>query len=166
MRGSLPRPITWIENPDGCWNCTSHKQGANGYPQLKRFHRAKCLHRHIYEECFGEVPRGMVVRHRCGNRICINPEHLEIGTELENARDKARHGTWVWGERHGHHRLNESSVDFIRQNYRRGDYNKLAVMYGVSKWTIFDILAGRSWTGGRHMSREGSIYQLRIGGKR
>jgi len=29
-----------------------------------------------------------VVRHRCNNRRCINPEHLEIGSRGENLQDE------------------------------------------------------------------------------
>jgi HNH endonuclease len=29
-----------------------------------------------------------VVRHRCNNRLCINPEHLEIGSRGENLQDE------------------------------------------------------------------------------
>jgi hypothetical protein len=47
------------------------------------------------------IPNGMlagyddVVRHRCNNRRCINPDHLEIGLRGENlqdARDFAANG--------------------------------------------------------------------------
>ena len=39
--------------------------------------------------------RERVVRHRCHNRRCINPEHLEIGSQADNKRDDWEH--WAGG---------------------------------------------------------------------
>ena len=33
-----------------------------------------------------------VTRHLCGNKLCINEEHLQFGTQSENAIDAVRHG--------------------------------------------------------------------------
>jgi hypothetical protein len=38
------------------------------------------------------VPSGTVVRHRCHNRLCINPEHLQFGTQGDNRRDDVVRG--------------------------------------------------------------------------
>lgn len=45
------------------------------------------LSRLIYAERCGTIPDGHVVRHLCHNRGCVNPEHLETGTQKENMRD-------------------------------------------------------------------------------
>lgn len=51
-------------------------------------------HRRAYFEAKGKIPKGKQVRHRiCGNRLCINPHHLALGTQVENEQDKIIHGT-------------------------------------------------------------------------
>jgi HNH endonuclease len=41
-------------------------------------------HRHVWEECFGPIPEGMLVHHTCGMGMCVNPEHLRLITHLEH----------------------------------------------------------------------------------
>ena len=85
------KPITWEVNENNCWICTSHKKDKDGYPVGYK----RKIHRHVYEQCFGEIPIDMVVMHKCDNPSCINPEHLIIGTYKDNTEDmysKGREG--------------------------------------------------------------------------
>jgi hypothetical protein len=43
-------------------------------------------------EKYGEIPKGMVIRHKCDNPACCNIEHLEIGTPLDNVNDMIERG--------------------------------------------------------------------------
>jgi hypothetical protein len=45
------------------------------------------VHRIMYMAVHGPIPNGLVVRHRCDNKRCCNPYHLEVGTKSENAYD-------------------------------------------------------------------------------
>ena len=69
----------------GCWNWTG-ATAERGYglvynPQTKRFVRA---HRRVYEMCVGPIPDGLEIDHLCRNPRCINPDHLEPVTHVEN----------------------------------------------------------------------------------
>jgi hypothetical protein len=44
-------------------------------------------HRWSYKHFKGEIEEGKLIRHKCDNRICVNPEHLETGTSKENVKD-------------------------------------------------------------------------------
>jgi len=59
-------------------------------------------HRKAWEDEHGPIPPGMNVCHHCDNPPCINPDHLFLGTQKDNAVDmsrKGRHGQAVMTER-------------------------------------------------------------------
>ncbi len=61
-------------------------------------------HRLAYWLLVGEIPAGKFVLHRCDVPGCFNPEHLFIGTQLDNMRDMAAKGR-NWRRTHANRRL-------------------------------------------------------------
>ena len=97
---------------------------------------------------FGEIPDGLVVRHKCDNRLCINPEHLELGTVRDNVLDMVKRGRHKSqrGSNNNLAKLNEDDVSKIKallKRIKRIVY--IASMFNVSSSTICDIRAGRTW---------------------
>lgn len=82
------RPIKYVITETGCHNCTSHRLDRDGYPRISYKGKDWLLSRYIYTLLHGDIPNGMVIRHKCDNPTCINPEHLELGTVQDNIRDK------------------------------------------------------------------------------
>jgi hypothetical protein len=80
----------------GCWEWTSYKN-ACGYGTLRIDGRSQLAHRASYEQFIGHIPEGLNVNHKCDNPACINPEHLWIGTQLENIADMVTKGRQVSG---------------------------------------------------------------------
>lgn len=50
------------------------------------------VHRIVYELSTGINPLGKVIRHKCDNIRCINPDHLEIGDNIDNVMDRCSRG--------------------------------------------------------------------------
>lgn len=67
----------------GCYETMS----AASRPTVRVGGKVMSLMKFIYEECFGEIPEGLLIRHKCDNSFCINPEHLELGTHKDNMHD-------------------------------------------------------------------------------
>lgn len=147
MGSNIPKPITWIVNDNGCWECNSHPRDARGYPHIGRDHKVLKIARVVYQQLHGDIPNGMVLRHLCNNTCCINPTHLKPGTQKENEHDKKLNGTWQTGENNPFHKLSDEQVEIIRREYHPGVAGKpstivLARKYGVNKSTIQRIANG------------------------
>ncbi len=50
------------------------------------------LHRYVFEQVYGPIPKGIYVCHSCDNNKCINPEHLFLGTAKDNQQDALSKG--------------------------------------------------------------------------
>jgi hypothetical protein len=49
-------------------------------------------HRVSYEHFVGPIPPGLCVLHRCDTPACVNPDHLFVGTKLDNSDDMIAKG--------------------------------------------------------------------------
>lgn len=81
----IKRNIT-VDPETNCWNWNNSTSSA-GYGQFTRNRKYWTTHRYVYTMVFGDIPKGLVVRHLCHNTKCCNPEHLSIGTQKDNWYD-------------------------------------------------------------------------------
>lgn len=140
------RKIEWIETETGCFYCTSHKYNASGYGYISVRGKVHRLHKYIFEECFGEVPPKMVIRHKCDNRFCFNPEHLELGTHEENMRDMVERNRSLKGSKSPFAVIDEEKARLIKQLIRdKVTCRAIAERLNVKVSLVFDISAGRTW---------------------
>ena len=70
---------------NGCWHWTG-SAGSYGYAQVTFRGGHDSAHRLFYRVFVAAIPRGFVIHHRCRNRRCVNPDHLEATVTADNVR--------------------------------------------------------------------------------
>ena len=117
-----------------------------GYGQFSVGGKLQRTHRASYEAHIGPITGGLHVLHSCDVRHCVNPEHLRLGTNLENMADREASGRTSRGERHATAKLTRSQAAEIKQRRLAGEVARtVAESFGVSKATVYDIAKGKRW---------------------
>lgn len=88
--GGLAQTRFWakVDRGPGCWVWTGGKT-KDGYGRVRICDRNFVSHRVSYEWANGAIPEGLELDHLCRNKACVNPEHLEPVTRVENQRRRA-----------------------------------------------------------------------------
>lgn len=143
------QPIPW----SGCWIWTGATYGNGRYGTLGKYGGA---HRAAWTVANGPIPLGMNVLHKCDVGLCVNPDHLFLGTQADNVTDmiqkgrknvgnSGRHGNHARGERNGSVKASDGTVASIRISYLSiKNKAELARRYGLSESQIRRIVQGES----------------------
>lgn len=155
---------------DGCHIFTGSKDDC-GYGRINKDGKLIRLHRAMWIEHFGEIPKGHVIMHKCDNPSCINIQHLRMGTQLDNVRDMWAKNRGVklfgnthtkgkninTGQAHGRALFTDEQVKYIKEMLKTDGSSKmilkLASNFNCSKAAIHHIKYGRRWA---HISVEGT----------
>lgn len=124
------------EPNSGCWLWSGTMTRAGGYGELVcrgKKHRAHVLSYKLHN---GPVPTGLCVLHRCDVPRCVNPNHLFIGTNLDNVRDRDAKGRGV-------RKLTEEQVIAIRK--MGGLQRDIAARFDIGASTVRDIKSRKTW---------------------
>lgn len=138
-----------IDPVTGCWNWTGLVNRQTGYGIVSYRGKQVSVHRLAYEIAnhVKLTSRFQLVRHTCDNRICLNPNHLILGTHKDNSQDAVDRGRTARGTSHGLAKLNPDKVREIRQMRASGEsYRKIAGKMGVTWRTIQDVVTGTTWS--------------------
>lgn len=128
----------YIPEPNsGCWLWLGYID-KDGYGRCKR-DRA---HRVSYRQFIGPLENFSVL-HKCDNPSCVNPEHLFLGTQLENIADMVSKKRHAKGIKNRHAKLSLEQVEEIRLDTR--PQKIIAANYGISQQQISGIKTKRYW---------------------
>lgn len=131
-----------------CWIWQGGKSNKSGYGAFTmgvgHVEKGNYAHRASWWLFRGPIPKGMLVLHRCDVKLCVNPDHLFLGSHADNVADKVRKGR---GRNGFKSILTEHEVREIRKLYvpYAVPYRVLAKEFCVCEAAIADIIKGRRW---------------------
>ena len=149
--GSPSQEVIIEIQENGCWKCLSHCTDKDGYVRIRYNGKHDRLFRVLYQQKYGEIPKGLVLRHLCNNAWCVNVEHLKVGTQKENYQDmidcgrspKGKRNLKISGEKNNNHKLSEKQVEEIYLS--KLSLKTLSKIYGVSTSNISYIKNKKQW---------------------
>jgi rRNA maturation protein Nop10 len=133
-----------IDQQTGCWNVTG-KTTPQGYKPICRRRngvtRTLYAHRLMYEHHNGVTLQSSdVVCHSCDNPRCVNPAHLWVGSDKDNAIDTARKG------RNTAEMTREQALYVIKKKaWAPGEFQLLASAFGVGYEAVGSAARGETW---------------------
>lgn len=152
----------------GCW-IWLYGLTSEGYGTVRFRGRSRRAHRVSWVLHRGPIPNGAFVCHHCDNPICINPDHLFIGTAADNNKDRRRKGRDFAlknptaasvmmkanaitnpnpprGEKNGRAKLTRRVIRSIKRMAANGKFQaEIAARYQVSQSCISLIVTGKRW---------------------
>lgn len=150
-----------VDKTETCWLWIG-SIAPNGYGSCRQYRGFRTPHRVAWALWRGDIPHGMYVCHKCDVRVCVNPDHLFIGTPADNNHDMAAKGRLRWatwhqaltqypdrrGEKCATARLSASDVLEIRARYdgRISSFKVLAEEFGISPSYVQKIIYRKRWT--------------------
>ena len=132
--------------PNGClmWTGGADSGGYGAFHVSQGMARA---HRVAHELTHGRpIPADMLLRHRCHNRLCVNPAHLEPGTHADNSRDMVEAGRHATGPGSRPRKLTEEDGVAIKGARILGlPVAEIARMFCIVPGMVVAICSGRRW---------------------
>lgn len=143
MRSAPDRFWEKVDQSGECWLWLSKNRDKFGYG---RFYvhgsRTTFAHRWSYEQAYGPIPDGLKVLHKCDTPGCVRPDHLFLGTILDNIRDMDQKG-----RRNVARSLSAADVVEIRRLYdpQKRNGGDLARRFGVTRIYLWKVVTRRHW---------------------
>jgi hypothetical protein len=133
-------------SPDGCWYWTGSTTG-NGYGHFATA-TSTVAHRFSFTVHTGQPCGDLLVCHKCDNKLCVNPDHLFLGTQKDNMMDMVRKGRnkpYI-GSKNPLSKLDEKEAKNIKGLLALGlTCALIGKCRKISDRTVSDIKRGQLW---------------------
>ncbi len=127
-----------------CWEHDAPSP-TTGYGRFTLNGKRMDAHRASWMMHFGEIG-SLWVLHKCDNRACVRPDHLFLGTQIENMMDMITKGRGARGERSGLSVLCDANVIDIRRRKATGESaKKIGEMYAITAAHVQQICRRLRW---------------------
>lgn len=128
----------------GCWMWTGTV--SNGYGAIKDRGKTLKASRVSWELHRGPIPNGLFVCHACDVPLCVNPNHLFLGTCQDNIDDRTRKGRGPRqdGARNHQAKLTAEKVLAIRE--ATGTHKQIAARFGICRQNVGLIRNMKTWS--------------------
>lgn len=134
-----------VKKTESCWLWTANTHSF-GYGLFSVNRKTISAHRYSYILHKGDIPSGLVIRHKCNTPNCVNPEHLELGTQADNIQDAVKLNRHCHGESHGMVSITDEIALLIKQELAKGiSAARIAKELDVSKHIVYAIKYGKTW---------------------
>jgi hypothetical protein len=131
------------EPNSGCW-LWDGSYFNSGYGRFAENRKSVLAHRFSYRKHHGAIPGGHYVCHRCDNPACVNPDHLFVGTPIQNSDDKVTKGRHAIGGAIRELKLTEEQAREIKNNPET-PLSTFAERFNVSYGVVWAIRRGNSY---------------------
>jgi hypothetical protein len=147
------RFLAKVSQSSGCWMWTAGRF-ERGYGAFQ-WQKGKVVkaHRAAWTLFKGEIPEGLFVCHKCDEPLCVNPEHLFLGTARDNSQDMIAKGRGKYpgptsppkGTQHHKAKLTEAEVLQIRAIGYSARMIDTANAFGISEANVSSIVRKETW---------------------
>jgi hypothetical protein len=133
------RFMSYVEKTDSCWIWKGTiKRGGYGKLCFKE-NKSAIASRVAYELFNGPIQDGMYICHLCDVPSCVNPDHLWVGSHMENTLDM------IEKERQ-HSKLLSMDIIELRRLWQQGASNaSLCERFNITSGTVSSIIHRRIW---------------------
>lgn len=138
--GPIPKHVPELGK---CWIWLGAKR-ERGHGKFQVNRKETTPYRFSYELHIGPVPEGHHILHKCDRGSCVNPHHLDTGTQQDNVDDMIAKGRNARGEKMSS--INLETVLEMRRLYEAGkSIKRIMEIFNLKRGVVSKTVHGKAW---------------------
>jgi len=141
-----------VRKTESCWEWTASRLQSTGrgqFPNARKYGWPTSPTRFSWMLHFGVILNKLHVLHRCDNLLCVNPNHLFLGTPLDNVHDMIEKDRHSRGEKNGMATGDELLISQVRAFV--GTHQQASDHFSIPRRRIIAYRRGDTW---KHLKLE------------